>query len=402
MVNQYLTNFIQESVLVNIFDRYELWIDGTDLSNDGRKINSRFIKHFIWMLIQLNIHAVTACLQDATAITPFALAHKKDVKPLLRNKFQSYAAMVGSSIIHLCMTTSHDIVHATTHSSLGIASDLNDFWKYVVTECADARIGKDYKKPSSRTNLFNRTIRADGSNNGNTVFEYFFKGAGMIQRFQGARSTENYFKGFRTLLVDSLNDISDMLDGGHGIAMYMFVMENKSTQIDTAEYSKHLRTIPTLQRTVAETCRNRGKMSLDKLEVIKMTQSNLPRRTLVKQGKLFARNAIEYFDQMSYILVTHEERYRSKEWIMSSSLNIQSAPGEWASKMRAKNHKAAAQMILRLPLMLNGMAPSHCRSQVQFILKTLLAEPDPLHPRVKRFVRGPLRHNVGPREEVLQ
>jgi hypothetical protein len=235
--------------------------------------------------------------------------------------------------------------------------------------------------------LFNRTINADGRNDSttsvNNVFEYFFKDAAKKERFNGQRTDESYHKGFNELLKDSLGHISNMLDGGLGIAMYMYIMGNQSTLTTNKIFLDKLCMIPLKQRDIAHL----SKPTLDatarsrELEVIRG-----PGKTedeLIKEGKLFAENSVKYFKQMKYILYPNEDRRESLAWIRSSDLSDQSCPGEWGLKMRAKNHKAAARMLLRLPLMLNGMAPSHCRAQVQFIIKTLLAEPDPLTPRMR-------------------
>ncbi|KAJ1465416.1 hypothetical protein T484DRAFT_1757434 [Baffinella frigidus] len=366
---------IRSAVGVKLLERYEMRKSNHRVVGEvGTSfVQAKFLKHFICLLIQLNLQVVTACLHDATAITRFSLAHKKDVKPLLRNKYQSYAAILGSSIMHVCMTTSHDIVHAGegVHSNLGISCNLDEFWKYVVTESADAHIGKDYVRPSTRVGLFNRSIRADGRNNsrtsGNNVFEYFFKDAASIQRFQGERSAEAYNKGFSELLKDSLGSVSDVLDGGLGMAMFMFILENKSTQTTNHDYFFKLHTMPPIHARIAKLSRapDSDNQHSGHLE----TTTNDVRDA-----------AIQYFKQMTYILNPHKQRYESLAWILGSDLNPQSSPGEWGLKMRAQSHKSATRMLLRLPLMLNGMAPSHCKAKVQFIIKTLLLEPDPLHP----------------------
>lgn len=173
-----------------------------------------------------------------------------------------------------------------------------------------------------------------------------------------------------------------MLDGGLGIAMYMYIMGNQSTLTTNKMFLDKLYMIPLKQRDIAHLSKRVDATTRSQeLEVI-----GGPGKTeneLIEAGKLFAKNSVKYFKQMKYILYPNEDRRESLAWIRSSDLSDQSCPGEWGLKMRAKNHKAAARMLLRLPLMLNGMAPSHCRAQVQFIIKTLLAEPDPLTPRMR-------------------
>jgi len=369
--------------------------------NETNLLDFRVVQVFIQQLFFLNMQTATACLQDASAIDPQP-RKKEGPTPTaisLRHRFKAYAAFSACAVQHACIKMSLSIAGAVTlpvgvrgasgvtkllDPLLGVclAMDIDQFWKYVVVECAEYGFAATPENP--------RPVRQ-------TVCEFYF-GPDDMMRFKVTGAVDAFHDQFHGLFTKSIHGITNGMISAMGIAMHMFALSN-TTQIGDALYERRLRLYPVHLHTIGQMLvKRQEKSNIPGFRWKKCTglysDYSLGEHVLINpiygQNRVKLEHAappvtelhdeiIAILRQMRVYLLSHTEAVKDVEVITSSTLlGRTSPPGLWCKLMRAKTHKKAVEKMLRMPLLFNEMVSYSLRTYVLHLIRKLLATPDPL------------------------
>jgi hypothetical protein len=337
-----------------------------------KKKRSDVILVFIKQLFCLNMQTMTACFQDSSALDP-PPNKKGSSGPYpkamsLRHRYKAYAAFSACAVMHVCIKMSLDITNTIPVSeteetaaryrqipasipflTVCLAMDLDQFWKYVVVECAEY----GFSTYEARTRK--------------TVHQFYF-GIEGIMRFKVNDSADMYHHKMHGLFKNSIGGITARMVSAQGLAMHMFALGDMGDPADCT-FNKMLKKIP---------------KHLENVGLLLPTASQGPPVMVSDLFKLDPKYdapeiPLKILSGMRACLLSHAEAIKNQDVITSSTLlSTHTPPGVWCKLMRARTHKNAVEKLLRMPLLFNEMVTYHVSTCVRYLVQKLLASPDPL------------------------
>jgi hypothetical protein len=339
-----------------------------------KKKRCPFILDFITQLFCLNLQAVSACFSDSSALDP--PKYKRGGPNLkdssLRHRFKSYGAFSACAVMHCCMKTIISIVDAPPEqavdldevesipesipfSGVVLEMDIDQFWKYVVVECAEFGF--------SPTGV--RTPRK-------TVYEFYY-GTETTSRFRTVNDClDKNPERMHGLFANTIPAITNKMISPEGLAMYMFALADSGNNGGDSwgVFVKNLNKIPVILGCVRRAM---------KTNVAVLDGSIVSNNFNCDPKDIDSDESVKILGSMRTCLLSHEEAVKNTNVIIGSTLlTSTSSPGLWCQLMRARTHKNAVEKLLRMPLLFNEMVTPHVRACVLYLIQKLLASPDPL------------------------
>jgi hypothetical protein len=407
------------------------------------------------------MQTATAYLQDATALDP---QPKKLEGPIpksisLRHRYKVYAAFSACAVQHACIKMSLAIAGAVTlsdpetetdtHSQgesdpetetdtysqgksdaphdksrtlpelspllgVGLAMNMDQYWKYVAVECAEFGF--------SASSAYPRFSRQ-------TVYDFYF-GSPKLMRFKINGAVDDFHGQFHGTFAESINGTTNGMLNQQGVAMHMFALSNidqiteEAYEQKLSKYPLHLCTIgralfkaqqqsacpqggwhefkgsylrygtgvtflinPTYgaafspeNERVPDLRRGAPHHSTERVPT-PWPQPHRPSTGLDRfaPDASFNHECVVILSVMRLHLLSHVDAIKDMDVITSSTLlNRTSPPGLWCKLMRAPTHKRAVEKMLRMPLLFNEMVAYSLRKNVTTCIQKLLSGSDPL------------------------
>jgi hypothetical protein len=263
-----------------------------------------------------------------------------------------------------------------------IAVSMDQFWKYIVVECAEYGFsGTTTGPPGDTTTTPKPRAR-------NTVFSYFFGKGCDSEPMQTNDDSPNWLYNFNIFFGLTMKKITRKMIESDGVAMHMYSIGSRDND-DRQVFRARIKQIPGRLAQYGLFFKNdQEQKELDKwttLSGAKIPQGLLQTffkehdTTLTAQTYPDELEVNAIFDEMYLGLLSHVEASENILSITSSTLvTTHSSPGDWCLFMRSNSHTDAVLKILRLPLLLNEMVTDHVRNAVRFLVAKLLAKEDPL------------------------
>ena len=162
--------------------------------------------------------------------------------------------------MYYCMNTSMEIVSVCDVGQVAhvplvkLSNTVDEFWKYVVVECADLRIGQQL-----------RGLSRDRPDSEQTVFQFFF-GDVIHQPFKREYAHHKNLQHFHILIKNATDNVTSRITGVDGMAMYLFMLQRADfdRRITRQAFDRRLSTIPHNMAVLKKAMPVRDCFSLDK------------------------------------------------------------------------------------------------------------------------------------------
>jgi hypothetical protein len=370
------TAYITTAVLLKVGKRYEM-----------SENHSQALVLFVQQLVLLNMQCVTTSLADAYAFDP---PPKKRVGPerkatSLRHRFQAYAAFMACTVQYACMNMSICIASVLgdpndAQMRVSLAMDIDQFWKYVVVECAEYDFTASVDEFHSKRQ---------------TVYQFYF-GSESFMRFKVVNMLDQNHDQFHGLLVKCIDGITSKMISAHGIAMHMFALTD-SAQLKKELFQKRLNRYPAglcaIGKNFAEkeremhpastTCKgiytNYGFGGNFLINPLYGREPEIQGVSVRNMSKCLHEDVVTLLQNMRPFLMSHTAALKNLEVITSSTMiERRATPGTWCKHMRSPTHKRAVEKLLRMPLLFNGMVGDDVQQKVYDSVRRLLSLSDPL------------------------
>jgi hypothetical protein len=346
-----ILTYTEIEVKRKLYELYGWDIDDGTVEVVGSDTDNAFeyMSVYINFLTVMNIQTTTMCVQDAASVTGFLWDIKAQANHLKRHLWQTGAALLTTAILHrsIFIITNVAFFRARLQDKkFGVDLELFEtklalepFWKYVFVECAIMTYDGNptpYRKRADAPRHTNRRFNM-------TPYEYIFGTPWPGDTFQRIGAAA-YLSKISQVINESLGRITNLMKDPRGTSFMMFSIKKVSPNIEYAMLTKFLRQIP---RQMAHS-----------------DAGFFPLRTMV---------ATNFLHKNMRIMMTPEtEIDKMMLYLVTSSLGDQASPSEVLKSMRAPTNKIGVQRMLRLPHILNDMAPDVPRLTVRLLLERIM------------------------------
>ena len=328
------------------------------------------ISAFINFLTVMNLQTSTMCVHDATTLKTMSGEHKKGDSALKRCRWQAAAAVLSTATLNRCFlmidTLAFQWREENQPNPYTLHTELEILWKFVVVECAAFKLVDPTTTPPEVLRVFRQRR---GRKFNISVFEYIFEHRENLNAFDDTTAAfpGAYLSKVSSIIKHGFEGTTKFMTDSRGTSIMMLLIRNMRPTEARADLLDKVLSIPAQQE----------EWSVDMSQQPHTAALNFSTDVQVLDAAYTARTGVLHQKMRLHTLPEYMATEMT-ETLYQSELGDTASPSDVVKRMRARTFQEAVAAMVRLPYILNDMAPDPTRVLVRKHLDRLMRAKDPL------------------------